>query len=197
MTSRVEVPCSAWVQAMLKQHGLEKYPVALIGMRGYLTAQMGIREALNVLGLYDDAILRVMPGHPTVGFRCSTDPGRYYLEHPLDPRGCAQLQPGLWWYELGLHRGKPALKQAGAFTVNRLEPDEDIACVTTSEGSGIDIHSGGAGEEVDRFSAGCQVIYDSTGSWGDDWHDFYDPIAEAKPARVPYLLVNAPEAFPV
>ena len=60
---------------------------------------------------------------------------------------------------------------------------------------GINLHSGGPGEEVDDYSAGCQIIRSPEGYFGATWHRFFDPAKRAmeahKQGTLPYLLVKA------
>jgi len=103
---------------------------------------------------------------------CTTDPGTYYRNNPLNVLGTAILCEGqhksMW--ELGYHQGKyPALVQTGITTVYRdgdKNEDLDITDVIKDTGYfGINCHRAsdkGIAQKVDRFSAGCQVIQDPT-----------------------------------
>ena len=101
----------------------------------------------------------------------TTEPGVYWLQHPMRPEGCAVLALGLHvdCWELGLHRGQyPAFVQRGPMRVLR---DADLDAVVdpppdsgTSEITGINLHrarEGGTSTAVDRWSAGCQVYASS------------------------------------
>ncbi|MDD2707526.1 MAG: hypothetical protein PHV34_05905 [Verrucomicrobiae bacterium] len=161
--------------------------VKLIGIRGYRIGATG----QNQIGRYDDLIIRVM-GDDLAEFPASTDPGRYYIRHPANPRGCAMLRPGLWWYELGVHKGHAALTQADAVDVDRLDQNGDMRGADRGD-FGINIHSGGSEDEVGAWSAGCQIIKTET-PWRDKWLDFYEPLAakvrSIGQSRIPYLLVD-------
>lgn len=92
------------------------------------------------------------------------DPGRYYLDHPMNKHGCASLAAGQYknCWKIGLHRGQyRALVQARPVTVHRIL-DGEIR--STSVGLyGINIHRAHPDREsqfVDRWSAGCQVFGD-------------------------------------
>jgi len=100
---------------------------------------------------------------------CTTDPGLYWREHPMNVNGTAILKPGQYRsaYSIGEHKGYPALVQRVELPVYRddnhnplLEPDES----TVERGYfGINIHrasSKHASTQVDKWSAGCQVIAD-------------------------------------
>lgn len=102
-------------------------------------------------------------------FKCTTDPGTYWLRNPLQPQGTAMLAPGQYvdTYKIDLHRGKYyALCQ-------RLRPVVVIrdynrnAILDFYNGRkdrgmhGVNIHrasKSGITYEVDKYSAGCQVF---------------------------------------
>lgn len=162
-------------------------PVKLIGVRG-------IENEDNYLGVYDDAIFRVIHKDIT-RWEASTDPGRYWLQNPLNPKGCAKLREGLWWYEFGQHRGHAALIQSTVFEVERLSPDGKINCLDKGR-FGINLHSGGPGDEAEdigRWSAGCQIIKTPT-PWDEKWLDFFIPLRDAceevNQTYIPYLLIT-------
>lgn len=161
--------------------------VRLVGVRG-------IENEENIIGIYDDAIFRIVDDQVTE-WEASTDPGRYWLLNPMTPKGCAKLKEGLWWYEFGLHRGHPALVQSTVVEVDRLDEHGEIN--TSEKGMfGINLHSGGAGDEAEdigRWSAGCQIIKTPT-PWDETWKDFFLPLKEAceeaSQKYIPYLLIT-------
>lgn len=101
----------------------------------------------------------------------TTDPGTYWLEHPMNEAGTAivvadRQYRGVW--EIGQHRGKyTALVQTGAKIAVYRDDDRDgktdLDPDTIQEGYfGINCHrsttrSGGS-LSVDKWSAGCQVF---------------------------------------
>lgn len=102
-------------------------------------------------------------------FPATTDPGTYWRENPMNVAGTAILKPGQYRgaYMVGEHKGYPALQQKSPMKVyrdadrdNLLEMDES----TVQEGMfGINIHrssSSHASTQVDKWSAGCQVLQD-------------------------------------
>tara|TARA_R100001129_G_scaffold110903_1_gene76109 strand:+ start:410 stop:1000 length:591 start_codon:yes stop_codon:yes gene_type:complete len=97
----------------------------------------------------------------------TTTPGEYYLVHPMRPdKGCAIMAPGQYRgaYKQGLHRGKPGLLQRGAkvkwYRDNDRDTVLDLDPSTITEGyAGLNIHRGGRGDRVGRWSAGCQVMH--------------------------------------
>lgn len=98
----------------------------------------------------------------TQSWPCTTDPGRYYLDHPMNKDGTARLVQGqyLGSWRLGRHHDEyPALVQAKPVCVQRIR---DGVAVQTSVGMyGINIHRASAvrtSQFVDRWSAGCIVL---------------------------------------
>jgi len=113
-------------------------------------------------------------------WRCTTDPGRYYRENPLNVRGSAIVVPGQYRgaYTLGLHKGYEAIVQAKPISVWR---DNDKDEILDWEGNthsgvyGINIHRANANstsQNVDRWSAGCQVLANP--------HDYAELLAIVK-----------------
>jgi len=105
------------------------------------------------------------------GFACTTDPGTYYRDNPLNVDGTAWVKtgqyPGLW--RIGKHRNKYlALVQNRKITVNRypgctgIQGEQDIHPFGEEEGHfGINCHRAGhlkISTIVGRWSAGCQVL---------------------------------------
>lgn len=90
-----------------------------------------------------------------------TEPSSAYLSHPLNPAGCAIMAPDqyLGAYEMGLHRGRPALVQVRPVRVYR-DNNRDAHInfpppntVQAQEGLfGINIH------DIRGDLAGCQGL---------------------------------------
>lgn len=166
--------------------------ICLLGIRGYLLPLKANNEVV-----YDDAIVRRINGEIKI-FTASVDPGKYYIDHPLNPHGCARLKTGLWHYQLGEHHSKRALVQADEVTVYRL--DKHGKTIGEENGYfGVNIHSGGPEYLVGRYSAGCQVIKASE-PWRREWLEFFTPITAAveiyNQTKIPYLLVDKLDAIP-
>lgn len=165
----------------------EKCAIKLLGVRGF-------ENSNNLLGVYDDAIFRVIHRDVTY-WEASCDPGKYWIRNPINPKGCARLKEGLWWYEFGLHRGHSALVQSTLFEVDRLDSSGKV--ILSEKGRfGINLHSGGPGDEAEdigKWSAGCQIIKSET-PWDDKWNDFYLPLKESceecDQTFLPYLLID-------
>ena len=112
-------------------------------------------------------------------FDCTTDPGTHWEQNLLNKKGVAILKPGQYRgsHKLGLHQGKyEALRQKKPVKVYRdknKDGDYDLLEENVHEGVfGINIHratrhKGKKSYQVDKWSAGCQVIASN-----DDWHKF-------------------------
>ncbi len=102
-------------------------------------------------------------------YKCTTDPGTFWLENPMHPQGTAMLKAGQYVdaYKLALHRGKykALCQRLGKVVVVRdynrdsildfYNGVEDIGMF------GINIHRArktGETLQVDNHSAGCQVL---------------------------------------
>jgi len=133
----------------------------------------GIRLQLST-NLFDDLIgmVRLTPSlfkleqfDETVEFfNATTDPGQYYLEHPMNTKGTFIMKPGQYDYKLGLHNGKNAFVQAGPVLGYRDHDMDKLAELNprnTDKGFfGVDIHPCDPYVDVyyiNRYSAGCQA----------------------------------------
>ena len=120
-------------------------------------------------------------------FNCTTDPGSHWVKNILSEKGVAILKPGQYRgsHKLRLHQGKYlALGQKKNVTVyrdNNRDANYDLDESKTETGIfGINIHratsrAGGKSTQIDKWSAGCQVIADN-----DDWHEFLDICQSAR-----------------
>ena len=112
-------------------------------------------------------------------FEATTDPGSHWEKNLMNKDGVAILKPGQYRgsHKLGLHQGKyEALRQKKPVKVYRddkKDGDYDLLEENVQEGIfGINIHratrhAGKKSTQIDRWSAGCQVI-----AGNDDWHEF-------------------------
>jgi len=120
-------------------------------------------------------------------FKCTTDPGKYWVENIMRESGVAILKPNQYrsTYKIGLHQGKyEALRQAKPVQVyrdNNLDEVYDLIEENIQEGIfGINIHratkyEGRTSTQIDKWSAGCQVIASN-----DDWQDFIGLCRQAR-----------------
>lgn len=128
---------------------------------------IGIRNSNELTNEFDDFLCVAIEenGKKTlyVFNDFTTDPGFYYLKKKfLNPKGCAIMKPGQYGGMLtfGKHRGKyDALVQVGKCTVYRdRTKDNKIDFDTEQTGVfGINIHHAYDREEINKYSAGCQV----------------------------------------
>lgn len=133
---------------------------------------IGIRSSNTVSNKFDDVLhvcytTELGTWHQHI-FHCTTDPGTYFLNRPMNSLGTALLKHGQYLnaYQLGIHRGKyKALVQRKPVTVYRSKNGDtniDSKAGHTQTGLfGINIHhasGNGTTEDVSRWSAGCQVI---------------------------------------
>ena len=167
----------------------ENEHVKCIGIRGELAP-----DHVPILGIYDDALI-LMIGDVCTEWIGSTNPGLYYINHPTNPRGCAQLIEGIHMFKPGIHNDHfPAFVQAGDFPVNRLNEQGQIVSHEVGQ-FGIHLHSGGPGVDVNQYSAGCQIVWSPEGYFGATWHRFFDPASKAmqdnSQSILPYMLVDA------
>jgi hypothetical protein len=161
----------------LKPYDLSKYPVILLGIRGYYKQTMG-NPVQNDYGIYDDSIFIIAP-EMFMSFNANTDPS--VLNNKL-----AILKPGLHLYRKGKHGisrpggGYPALRPATQYErlpVTRGGKDD--------YGVAINIHKGGWGQ---TSSEGCQTIYPS--QWDDFIGNVYLLMSRHKQDRIPYVLAE-------
>jgi len=134
---------------------------------------VGIRRSNQGTNTFDDFLLVMYREEElmvTSRYQITTDPGKYWLENPTNPKGTAVLVPdqyrGTW--QIGKHQGKyKALVQRKPVKVYRdNNKDEviDYSSMTTmiDEGYfGINIHRSNPYDQsyaINKWSAGCQVF---------------------------------------
>ena len=133
-------------------------------------------------------------------WKCTTDPGKYWAEHLLNPDGVAILKEGQYRgsHMIRKHQGKyDALCQKGPVKVYRdknMDDEYDLIEENIHEGIyGINIHKAGSWKsgsvQVDKWSAGCQVF-----SKEDDFYDFMNVMYKARDRwgnSFSYTLINS------
>jgi hypothetical protein len=161
----------------------------LFGIRGARPVgvnEVEVHDALPGSNRYDDtlgvggAAWLLVPG--------TTDPGKHYIQAPMNARGAAFLVPGVYRYRKGLHKGKHAFVQAGSVWVRR-DRDRD-GRPEMSDGprerlaASLNIHRMGSGRlPVEVWSAGCQGVPRET------WEAFYE-VASKAADPVLYVLMD-------
>jgi hypothetical protein len=177
---------------------------------------VGIRNTLGVKNEYsnrftdlivlmsprDKKEVKIYPATTTPGPAFSYVPFRNWwiasaLKDTINPDGVAILQPGVYEYTIGNHKGYTALVQSGKNTVGRIEPvlePEKLKFKTFSPSNkqtgsyGINIHKASPGDTptIDSWSAGCQVFKN-----GGDFNEFMRILQrEAKQRTYNYALIN-------
>jgi hypothetical protein len=132
---------------------------------------IGIRSADALPNKFDDLIAvfytddkgnEIYKTYPA-----TTDTGTYWLKNPMSNMGSAAMKAGIYKdaYAIGNHRGYTALTQVKPVTVYRdLDRNAvfDFGTKTSTGVYGINIHKAGAdSQNVDKWSAGCQVFQKS------------------------------------
>ena len=164
-------------QRLASKMNFKKYN--LIGLRNYLKVKQDYPnkfiDALILMGPESNKELKIMPGTTVPGplLRVPKERNRLFARTNtlLSPKGLAILQPGVYSYKIGSHRGKPALVQNGSVKVDRYPLVDDInqakKFTTFSPGNsetgnfGILVHRAnatGTTSNVDNWSAGCIVF---------------------------------------
>ena len=132
---------------------------------------IGVRRDNQGSNTFDDFLLvmyreeELMINHR---WQATTDPGKYWLKNPMNPKGTAVLVPGQYrgTWQLGKHQGKyEALCQRKPVKVWRDDNKDRVLDFYSSpedEGYfGINIHRSNPyteSSQVDKWSAGCQVF---------------------------------------
>lgn len=140
-----------------------EYNLNIIGVRS---------ENLNkITNKFDDYLVLIYntrcKGHICI-YPITTEPGIYYMNKPMNPKGSAILVPGQYrgCWKIGKHKGKyDALVQCKPIKVYRdniRNQVYDLSPEKIDEGLfGINIHKSSdyrSPKYVDQFSAGCQVF---------------------------------------
>ena len=140
---------------------------------------IGIRKKDGEVNKFDDRICVVYKdedGWITRTWPCTTDPGKYWLNNPMNVGGTAIMVPGQYRgvYKIDKHAGKyDALCQRNgkvkAYRDSNKDDIIDLDVQSITEGYyGININKAGQNSrQVDKWSAGCTVF-----SSNDDFREF-------------------------
>ena len=167
------------------RHVFEELGYAFFGLeskKAWNVNIIGVRAERHSTNLFDDMLVVIYRNTKkdweVRTYPITTDPGEWYLENPMNSKGTAILVPGQYRsvYKIDLHGGRyEALCQRnGEVSVFR-DPNKDNIADTDAASIasgyfGINIHrsrKSGEAEQVDRWSAGCQVFKSAS-----DWKDF-------------------------
>ena len=151
-----------------------KHLITAMHRKGYIVYTdgrlnlVGIRLNHAVTNRFDDELV-AFTTDGGVSMDCTTDPGSYYMTHPMNDRGTAVLVPGQYvdCYAIGKHKGYEAIVQVRPVTVYRDWKDNGTLDYENPETGmfGINIHRANAvvrSKQVDKWSAGCTVVADPT-----------------------------------
>ncbi len=161
---------------LLKKEGI-KYPsdkYTLVALRNNLVVKKKMpnrfTDALFLLGPDSNKTVQFYPATTTPGPAFMVKSYRNLMASRgnasgINPKGLAIIQPGVYTYKLGKHKGKEdALIQAEPVTVHRYTPvdsESQATFKTFSPGNeekgefGINIHQGADIDTVDNISSGC------------------------------------------
>lgn len=138
------------------------YDLNIVGIRSTQVDQESFNDWITVFYMQDGR-------WNYFAFPGTTDPGTFYLQHPLNVTGTAILKPGQYRgsHKIGRHKNYKALQQRNAVTVFR-DDDRDgyLNTAGMAEDSGvfgINIHRSNAHRPstvIGKWSAGCQVLQD-------------------------------------
>lgn len=152
---------------------------------------IGIRSKANLPNKFDD-LIGIVNKDTITWYTCTTNPGTFWLENPSNKLGTALLVPNQYidTYGLGLHQNKyEALKQYKEVEVYRDADKDKIAEETNTIDKGlfgINIHHAGtASTNIDKWSAGCQVIANL-----EEWKTFLKQCKDSKLKSFTYTLLK-------
>jgi hypothetical protein len=178
----------------------------LVGIRNSLPVKNKyanrFTDLIALIGPEKSKQVKVYPATTTPGVAMMFNPFRRWwlsssLSDTVNFSGLAILQPGVYDYSVGKHKGKyEALVQSGTASVGRIDPVEEAGNLKfktyspskKENGSfGIDIHKAGADTpSVDSWSAGCQVLKKS-----GDFNDMMQTVKSSGQNRFKYALINS------
>lgn len=163
------------LEAALKKKG---YAFFMNDTKDYNINIIGIRSNDMTPDLFNDLIVvcwKYKGKWYIKKYDCTTDPGLYYLQKPMNVKGTAIMVPGQYRgaYEVGKHKGYTALRQKKPMKYwrdNNKDNRYDIGGKVYEEIGYTDIHRANEylkSKYVGQWSAGCQVIADPK-----DWKEF-------------------------
>jgi hypothetical protein len=178
----------------------------LVGIRNSLPVKNKyanrFTDLIALIGPENDKQVKIYSATTTPGVAMMFNPFRRWwlsssLKDTINSSGLAILQPGVYDYSVGKHKGKyEALVQSGTSSVGRIDPVEeasDLKFKTYSPSKkengqfGINIHKAGADTpSIDSWSAGCQVLKKS-----GDFNDLMQTVKSSRQNKFKYALINS------
>jgi hypothetical protein len=166
------------------------YPLFTGGKAPNLTLVL-LRSLPGKPNSYDDLLCALYEGK-IEAFRCTADPGLFYLNNPMRPTGTAVLahdQHIKAAFQMGTHKGiYPCLTQTRPLPVWRDANKDgvvDYGGKLYTDSQGIQIHAGGKLENnVGKYSAGCVALR------LEDWPRFIQLAQRSIQANGPTLSLS-------
>jgi len=158
------------VKTVLRMKGYQiftrPYELNIVGIRSHISRSNRFDDELHVFFKTNSGTTE----HYI--FKVTTDPGTFWLNNPMKPKGTAILKEGQYLnvYSIGLHRGKykALIQSLGKVTVIRdYNRDAVLDFLNGREETGwfgINLHraaKNGKTKYVENHSAGCQVFEDA------------------------------------
>ncbi|TGM32203.1 hypothetical protein [Leptospira biflexa] len=187
----------------IKNYGKRNYNLAfdkptLVGIRGALPDENGIlRRNSNSINKWNDSLI-VITKTNSYFFLGTIDPGRFYVESPMNSEGTAQLQPGLYEFTKGFHgfskygNKYPSFVPYSNLLIKRDGNKDSIWNHLDKNFTGkfgINIHAQFTEGEVEKNSAGCTVV---KAKWNSPtWKQFYDLLKNE--VKFKYMVVDGAE----
>lgn len=179
------------------------------------TNLVGVRNTLSTKNQYQnrftDLLIVMSPENKKEVsiYKATTTPGIAFLYMPfrnwwmssalkdtINPNGVGILQPGVYDYTIGSHRGKYQALVQGKAKAGRIKPVEKpenlkFTTFTPSEiqdgNFGMNIHKAGKNTpSIDSWSAGCQVFKDS-----DEFEEMMEKVRNSGQTTFKYALINS------
>lgn len=179
--------------------------MSVVGVRNTLAVknqyQNRFTDLLIVMSPEDKKQVFIYKGTTTPGIAFLYMPFRNWwmssaLKDTINPNGLGILQPGVYDYSIGSHKGKYQALVQGKAKAGRLKPVEkpqDLKFTTFTpqdiqDGSfGMNIHKAGKDtSSIDSWSAGCQVFKKS-----DDFDDMMGKVKNSGQTVFKYALINS------
>lgn len=158
-------PTVTQIAQVMQEKGYPVFDTGRVNLCGVRTSDMEANKFNDyiIMFYFFDGMWNFFP------FVGTTDPGTFWRQNPENVAGTAILKPGYYKdsHMVGLHRGYKALRQRGPVTVYRdanRDTKLDVTGMKEDTGVfGINVHRANelvASVQVDKWSAGCQVIQD-------------------------------------